>query len=732
MPPSKPALEPVASPKAFEIKARGPGYKGFKPEFPFTPGGDQPQAIADLVKWVEEGKRDSVLLGVTGSGKTFTMANVIARTGRPAIVLAHNKTLAAQLYEEFKGFFPQNAVEYFVSYYDYYQPEAYVPRSDTYIEKTADINEQIDRLRHSATRALLERRDVIVVASVSCIYGIGDRTYYEQSVVPLAVGDTVERDALLSKLVELQYGRTSGVLERGWFAAKGEVIEIFPSHLEDEAWRITLFGDDIEKIEAYDPLTGAIVGKPESVTVYPNSHYVTPAPAMRSAIYAIEKELQERLAYFKANGKLLEEQRLRERTSFDLEMMNVTGTCKGIENYSRHLSGRAPGAPPPTLFDYLPQDALVFVDESHATVPQIGGMSRGDAVRKRTLVDFGFRLPSAVDNRPLTFEEWDTKRSQTIYVSATPAQHEIKLAEDRVTEQVVRPTGLIDPQVIIRPVTAGLLGVQGAQLPEAIGLMPAKAGIHVPSSPEAKKSLGQVDDLMAEIQTTTAAGFRTLVTTLTKKMAEQLTNYLNEHGVRVRYLHSDIETLERAEIVRDLRLGAYDVLVGINLLREGLDIPEVALVAILDADKEGFLRSATSLIQTVGRAARNVEGKAILYADTITGSIQTMLDECDRRRTKQIAFNEEHGITPQTIIRAVREGIVGAASGKTQAQQEREAVGEVRKLGITDLPKEIEALRKAMFKAAENLDFENAAAMRDRLKELEAMHLTLGGREEPL
>jgi excinuclease ABC subunit B len=692
MPPLKPALEPTVAKEAFAIQAKG----GFKPEFPFAPGGDQPQAIDNLVKWVDANQRDSVLLGVTGSGKTFTMANVIARTGRPAIVLAHNKTLAAQLYEEFKGFFPHNAVEYFVSYYDYYQPEAYVPRSDTYIEKTADINEQIDRLRHSATRALLERRDVIVVASVSCIYGIGDRTYYEQSVVPLAVGDTVERDALLNKLVELQYGRTSGVLERGWFAAKGEVIEIFPSHLEDEAWRITLFGDDIEKIEAYDPLTGAIVGKPESVTVYPNSHYVTPAPAMRSAIYAIEKELQERLAYFKANGKLLEEQRLRERTSFDLEMMNVTGTCKGIENYSRHLSGRAPGAPPPTLFDYLPEDALVFVDESHATVPQIGGMSRGDAVRKRTLVDYGFRLPSAVDNRPLTFEEWDTKRSQTIYVSATPAQHEIKLAEERVTEQVVRPTGLVDPEVIIKPVT------------------------------------GQVDDLMGEIQTTTAAGFRTLVTTLTKKMAEQLTSYLSENGIRVRYLHSDIETLERAEIVRDLRLGAYDVLVGINLLREGLDIPEVATVAILDADKEGFLRSATSLIQTVGRAARNIEGKAILYADTITGSIQTMLDECARRRTRQIAFNEEHGITPQTIIRAVREGIVGAAAGKTQAQQEREAVGEIRKLGITDLPREIEALRKAMFKAAENLDFENAAKMRDRLKELEQMHLTLGGREEPL
>ncbi|HEX2859393.1 MAG TPA: excinuclease ABC subunit UvrB [Alphaproteobacteria bacterium] len=672
----------------------------FKPEFPFAPGGDQPTAIANLVEWVNANKRDNVLLGVTGSGKTFTMANVIAQTGRPAIVLAHNKTLAAQLYEEFKGFFPHNAVEYFVSYYDYYQPEAYVARSDTYIEKTADINEQIDRLRHSATRALLERRDVIVVASVSCIYGIGDRTHYADSVVPVAVGDTVERDALLHKLVELQYSRNGTVLERGNFMAKGEVIEVFPSHLEDEAWRITLFGDDVEKIDAFDPLTGKIVGQPQSVTIYPNSHYVTPAPAMRTAIYAIEKELQERLAYFKEQGKFLEEQRLRERTQFDLEMLNVTGTCKGIENYSRHLTGRAPGEAPPTLFDYLPPDALVFVDESHATVPQIGGMSRGDAVRKKTLVDYGFRLPSAVDNRPLTFEEWDARRSQTIYVSATPAPHEIALAktenEERITEQVVRPTGLVDPEVIIKPVT------------------------------------GQVDDLMAEIQATTAAGFRTLVTTLTKKMAEQLTAYLNEHGIRVRYLHSDIETLERAEIVRDLRLGAYDVLVGINLLREGLDIPEVALVAILDADKEGFLRSATSLIQTVGRAARNVQGRAILYADTVTGSMQTMLNECNRRRVKQLEYNAAHNITPQTITRAIHEGIIGAANHKSAAQQERQAVGEVRKLGITDLPREIEALRKAMFKAAENLDFENAAAMRDRLKQLEQMHLTLGGREEPL
>jgi excinuclease ABC subunit B len=665
----------------------------YKPDFPYAPAGDQPRAIADLNRWVGEGRRDSVLLGVTGSGKTFTMANVIAAAGKPALVMAHNKTLAAQLYEEFKAFFPHNAVEYFVSYYDYYQPEAYVPRSDTYIEKTAEINEQIDRLRHSATRALIERRDVIVVASVSCIYGIGDRTYYEELILPLSVGDTVEHKALLERLVELQYTRTGLVLERGSFVVKGEVIEVFPSHLEDEAWRLTLFGDDIEKIEAFDPLTGKVVGKPAKITIYPNSHYVTPAPAMRSAIYAIEKELQERLAWLKAEGKLIEEQRLRERTQFDLEMLSVTGTCKGIENYSRHLTGRAPGAAPPTLFDYLPADALVFVDESHATVPQIGGMARGDRVRKETLVNYGFRLPSAIDNRPLTFEEWDAKRPQTVYVSATPAAHEIALAKEAVTEQVVRPTGLVDPAVIIKPVE------------------------------------GQVDDLMAEIQAATARGFRTLVTTLTKKMAEQLTDYLDEHGVKVRYLHSDIETLERAEIVRDLRLGAFDVLVGINLLREGLDIPEVALVAILDADKEGFLRSTTSLIQTVGRAARNVEGKAVLYADTLTGSIRAMLAECERRRVKQLAFNAEHGVTPQTIIRAVREGIVGAAREPTAAQLERRAVGEMRQLGVKDLPREIDSLRKLMFKAAENLDFETAAELRDRLKELEGIELRLGGQD---
>lgn len=664
----------------------------FQPAFAFPPAGDQPQAIEDLCRFLgPEARQDAVLLGVTGSGKTFTMANVIHRLQRPALILAHNKTLAAQLYEEFKAFFPNNAVEYFVSYYDYYQPEAYVPRSDTYIEKTAQVNEQIDRLRHSATRALLERRDVVVVASVSCIYGIGARENYAEMVVTINKGDVVDRELLLRKFAELQYSRNDALLERGNFRAKGEVVEIFPSHLEDEAWRITLFGDEVEKLERYDPLTGTKLGALEQVWIYPNSHYVTPKPALHRAMQAIKTELKDRLAWLTANNKLLEEQRLRERTTFDLEMLAAAGFCNGIENYSRHLTGRAPGEAPETLFDYLPDDALLFVDESHVTVPQIGGMSRGDRVRKQTLVDYGFRLPSAIDNRPLTFEEWDARRPQTVYVSATPAPYELGLTQKAITEQVARPTGLIDPEVTIKPVT------------------------------------GQVDDVLEEIRQTTAKGFRTLITTLTKKMAEQLTTYLNEHGIRVRYLHSDIETLERAEIVRDLRLGAYDVLVGINLLREGLDIPEVGLVAILDADKEGFLRSATSLIQTVGRAARNVEGRAVLYADSITGSMRTMLEECNRRRTKQLAFNTEHGITPTSTIRAVSEGIVGAARQPDAKQQRRKAEGKVLSLGIADLPKEIAQLRKLMFKAASDLDFEQAAALRDRVQELEALELKLGG-----
>ncbi|MFZ2587036.1 MAG: excinuclease ABC subunit UvrB [Alphaproteobacteria bacterium] len=704
-------------------------------ETAYQPAGDQPKAIADLVRWVNAGRRDSVLLGVTGSGKTFTMANVIAQTQKPALILAHNKTLAAQLYEEFKAFFPHNAVEYFVSYYDYYQPEAYVPRSDTYIEKTADINEQIDRLRHSATRALIERRDVIVVASVSCIYGIGDREYYERMVLPLKVGDAIDRDVLLTKLVDLQYTRNEFVLERGMFRAKGEMVEIFPSHVEDSAWRVVFFGDEIEAIVGFDPLTGEVFGKEQEVFVYPNSHYVTPKPALFSAATAIKAELKERLAELTAQGKLLEEQRLRERTQFDLEMLYATGTCKGIENYSRHLTGRAPGEPPPTLFDYLPQDALVFVDESHVTIPQIGGMSRGDAVRKRTLVDYGFRLPSAVDNRPLTFEEWDARRQQTVYVSATPAPWELRLAgvkegdghadarhDDSVaiTEQVVRPTYLVDPVVTIKRMTKGqpsfAKASEGRSLPQL--------------QIEDLQGATAVDDVMAEIGRTTAKGFRTLVTTLTKKMAEQLTSYLNEHGMKVRYLHSDIETLERAEIVRDLRLGVYDVLVGINLLREGLDIPEVALVAILDADKEGFLRSATSLIQTVGRAARNVEGRAVLYADKETDSIKAMLVECGRRREVQLAYNVEHGTVPVSTVRAVTQGIVGAGREQDVLQASREAARDALRLGITDLPKEIDGVRKMMFKAASDLDFEKAASLRDRLRELEALELKMGGLSE--
>lgn len=663
----------------------------FSFESAYKPAGDQPKAIADLLGFIENNQRDNVLLGVTGSGKTFTMANIIKETGRPAIIMAHNKTLAAQLYEEFREFFPENAVEYFVSYYDYYQPEAFVPRSGTYIEKTAQVNEQIDRMRHSATRAFLERRDVIVIASVSCIYGIGDRESYAMMTFGLKQGDTLDRELLLKKLVELQYTRNETAFERGTFRTKGDVIDIFPSHLDEEAWRIELFDDEIERIYAFDALTGTKLRTMEYVTVYPNSHYVVPKPALHRAMESIKVELKERLAYLEGQGKLLEAQRLNERTMFDLEMMGSLGYCSGIENYSRHLSGRAPGEAPPTLFDYVPPDALLFVDESHVTVPQVGGMYKGDRARKETLVEYGFRLPSALDNRPLMFEEWDARRPQTIYVSATPATYERKLAGNNITEQVVRPTGLVDPEVIIKPVE------------------------------------GQVDDVMQEIKATTERGFRTLVTTLTKKMAEQLTDYLHEHGVKVRYLHSDIDTLERAEIIRDLRLGAFDVLVGINLLREGLDIPEVALVAILDADKEGFLRSTTSLIQTVGRAARNVEGKAVLYADRMTDSINNMLAECNRRRTRQLAYNAECGITPKTTVRAISDGIIGEG-GKSPAQakhKQRHAQKQVRKLGIKDLPKEIETLRKDMLKAAENLDFETAAALRDRIKELEALELGL-------
>ncbi len=649
----------------------------------FAPAGDQPTAIAELAEGVRSGERDQVLLGATGTGKTYTMAKVIEETQRPAIILAPNKTLAAQLYGEFKNFFPKNAVEYFVSYYDYYQPEAYVPRSDTYIEKEAQINEQIDRMRHSATRALLERDDVVIVASVSCIYGIGAVETYGAMTQDLIAGNSYDQRSVMRELTAQQYRRNDAAFQRGTFRVRGDALELWPAHLEDRAWRFSFFGDELESIAEFDPLTGERSGALSRVRVYANSHYVTPRPTLAQAIKEIREELRVRLKQLEEEGKLLEAQRLEQRTNYDLEMMEATGSCNGIENYSRYLSGRNPGEPPPTLFEYIPDNAIVFADESHVSVPQIGGMYRGDYRRKFTLAEHGFRLPSCMDNRPLKFEEWDAMRPQSVFVSATPGPWEMERTGGVFTEQVIRPTGLIDPPVEIRPVKM------------------------------------QVDDLLDEIRKTAVAGYRTLATVLTKRMAEDLTEYLHEQGIRVRYMHSDIDTIERIEILRDLRLGAFDVLVGINLLREGLDIPECGLVAILDADKEGFLRSETSLIQTIGRAARNVDGKVIMYADSITGSMERAIRETERRREKQLAYNAEHGITPQTIKKNIGDIL--------ESVYERDHVTpqvDGPKMG-DNLAAHLEALKKQMLKAAENLEFEEAARLRDEVRRLEAVDLAV-------
>ena len=657
----------------------------FKLVSDFTPSGDQPQAIRALVEGVKGTERNQVLLGVTGSGKTFTMAKVIEEVQRPALVLAPNKTLAAQLYGEMKSFFPENAVEYFVSYYDYYQPEAYVPRSDTYVEKEASVNEQIDRMRHSATRALLERDDVIIVASVSCIYGIGSVETYSAMTVTLKLGDRIDRTQLLRDFVALQYKRNDAAFGRGTFRVRGDVIEVFPAHYEDYAWRLSLFGDELESITEFDPLTGEKTAALDLIKLYPNSHYVTPRPTLTQAVKHIRVELEQQVKEFTAAGKYLEAERIGQRTQFDLEMIEATGSCAGIENYSRYLTGRNPGEPPPTLFEYLPDNALLFVDESHVTVPQIGGMSRGDYRRKATLSEYGFRLPSCVDNRPLNFREWDAMRPQSVYVSATPGPWEMEQTGGVFVEQVIRPTGLIDPVCTIRPVEH------------------------------------QVDDLVAECKVVAAKGFRVLVTTLTKRMAEDLTEYMHEQGIRVRYMHSDIETLERIEIIRDLRLGAFDVLIGINLLREGLDIPECALVAILDADKEGFLRSETSLVQTIGRAARNIDGRVILYADNMTGSMTRALEETDRRRAKQQAYNEEHGITPESI----RSKIGDVMGSVAEADYVNVGLGEDDQSAFIghNFKANMEELKKRMFQAAADLEFEEAARLRDEIKRLEDTEL---------
>ncbi len=659
----------------------------FKLMSDFAPNGDQPKAIVSLLEGIADNEKDQVLLGVTGSGKTFTIAHVIEQSKRPALILAPNKTLAAQLYGEMKGLFPENAVEYFVSYYDYYQPEAYVPRSDLFIEKESSINEQIDRLRHSATRSLLERDDVIIVASVSCIYGIGSVETYSEMTLSLQTGGEIERQRLLRRLTELQYKRNDLNFIRGTFRVRGDNIEVFPAHLEDRAWRMSLFGDEIEQIWEFDPLTGEKITSLDKIIVFANSHYVTPRPTLQQAVKLIGSELQDRLLEFNESSRLLEAQRIDQRTQFDLEMIEATGSCNGIENYSRYLSGRKQGEPPPTLFEYLPENALLIVDESHVTVPQIGAMYKGDFARKSTLSEYGFRLPSCLDNRPLKFEEWEHFRPQTIHVSATPGKWELEQTGGVFIEQVVRPTGLIDPECIVRPIET------------------------------------QVDDIIAESREAAANGTRVLVTTLTKKMAEALTEYMHEAGIKVRYVHSDVDTLERIEIIRDLRLGLFDVLIGINLLREGLDIPECALVGILDADKEGYLRSRTSLIQTIGRAARNAEGRVILYADRITDSMQYAIDETKRRRDKQTAWNKANGITPETIkkgITDILDSVYEKADRVTVNAGSKDA-----SLHGKDIPTIITELEKKMRDSAANLEFEEAARLRDELKRIENKQLGL-------
>ena len=648
----------------------------------FTPSGDQPQAISELVRGIDNGEKNQVLLGVTGSGKTYTLAKVIEACSRPALIMAPNKTLAAQLYAEMKEFFPNNHVEYFVSYYDYYQPEAYVPKTDTYIEKDSAINEQIDRMRNSATRSLLEYRDVIIVASVSCIYGLGDVDSYAAMTLPLEVGQVIEPPDIYRRLSELQYTRNQQNFVRSTFRVQGDVLDVFPAHYEDRGWRISFFGDEIESIAEFDALTGKKTASLDKVTIYPANHYVTPRPTIAQAIVNIRKELSSQIDEFTKQNKLLEAQRIEQRTRFDLEMLESTGSCKGIENYSRFLTGRAAGQPPPTLFEYLPQDTLLFIDESHVSVPQIGGMYKGDFNRKSTLAQYGFRLPSCVDNRPLKFAEWDAMRGQTVFVSATPGDWELEQSKGVFVEQIIRPTGLVDPECVVRPVST------------------------------------QIDDLMAECKKVVARDERVLVTTLTKKMAEDLTGYLAENGIKVRYLHSDIDTLERIEIIRDLRLGVFDVLVGINLLREGLDIPECSLVAILDADKEGFLRSTRSLIQTIGRAARNAHGQVILYADNMTDSLVAALGETERRRLKQIEYNQANGIIPQTVSKKI-----SSALDEMTAKDSDHNKAKTDKMSLENIDKQIREYNKLMQEAAADLEFEKAIAYRDKIKQLEQLYL---------